>query len=68
MVGRGLDSTDLSVQLPGAWSAASGGRWAHKAPTGLAHTQCHRSPYSIALGGGLRSWKSAFADGNGLDI
>ena len=28
MVGRGLDSTDLSVQLPGAWSAASGGRWA----------------------------------------
>ena len=26
MVGRGLDSTDLSVQLPGAWSAASGGR------------------------------------------
>ena len=25
----GLDSTDLNVQLPGAWSAVSGGRWAH---------------------------------------
>ena len=47
MVGRGLDSTDLSVQLPGAWSAASGGRWAVGPPGtdwACAHTM---SPESV---------------------
>ena len=46
----------FSCRVLGRLLAVDGGRWAHQAPTGLAHTQCHRSPYSIALGGGLRSW------------